>query len=183
LAPQTDREHWRADNSIYREEGPQLLNPEIDQPEEHLAFTLEGKVQTIRTTDKCKNSERVVKLNRDDLVLARRTIIDHFFFQIKGQTSLILSHWEQGKHIDKETFQRDPELCYYDLFSRIEGSAQADKEFALLGRQLYTHFPYIFTSRLNGDLARRIVSEAFMLYKLDWKVSRLQAERDSGSQA
>ena len=42
---QENRAEWQADSESFRAEKPLLLNPELDQPEEHLVFLPEGEIK------------------------------------------------------------------------------------------------------------------------------------------
>ena len=63
------------------DEMPLLLNPEIDEPKDHLKFTSLGNIEGIG--DRGEKSIEIYDLNRDSLIEERKKIIDRFLEQCK----------------------------------------------------------------------------------------------------
>ncbi len=93
-----DKNACWADSPIMAAEKPLLLNPEIDKPELHFVFLPNGKI--IEKTQRGKKTKEICDLNRDDLVIARKTIVDNFLAEIRDDLNEF-----KNKLIDKKTLQ------------------------------------------------------------------------------
>ena len=65
--PQEDRTEWRADSESFKAEKPLLLNPELDNPEEHLVFLPDGDIKEKGKSERGKKTIEICGLDREDL--------------------------------------------------------------------------------------------------------------------
>ncbi len=72
------RTDWSANSTPHLAESPLLLNPEIDDPENFLAFHRDGRIYAIGDNPRGKRTIRVLNLNRTTLVAARKEKIDRY---------------------------------------------------------------------------------------------------------
>lgn len=74
------------------EERPQVLNPFLDDPDQHLVFTRDGKVSG--SSERGRVTIEILNLNRLQLVLARKTTAEEF---VDGDDTLRASLLEAGQ--------------------------------------------------------------------------------------
>jgi uncharacterized protein (TIGR02646 family) len=76
--------HSVADSNYLLNEKALLINPEIDNPYDYFIFKRNGEMESIDPEDRGKATISVCALNRDELILHRKGIIDTFFTDIKS---------------------------------------------------------------------------------------------------
>ncbi len=77
-SPQADRAEWRADSESFKAENSLLLNPELDYPEEHLVFFPDGNIKEKDGSQRGRKTIEICELNREDLEIARKAVVDGF---------------------------------------------------------------------------------------------------------
>jgi uncharacterized protein (TIGR02646 family) len=93
-----------------------LLNPEIDKVEEHLYFSPTGEIKYL--TDKGEKSIEVYDLNRNSLILERRSIIDDIIQEVID----IFSNYQQHSDLlmkffnDKIAYTEENEYSFFRFF-------------------------------------------------------------------
>lgn len=74
-------EYYDISSVVFSNEQAILISPEIDAPEEHFIFKPNGEIKEL--TGRALETIKICDLNRENLVLARRKILDDFFDAIK----------------------------------------------------------------------------------------------------
>ncbi|MEN8218934.1 MAG: hypothetical protein ABFS56_21695 [Pseudomonadota bacterium] len=107
-----DKNACQADSPIMAAEKPLLLNPEIDKPELHFIFLPNGEI--IEKTQRGKKTQEICDLNRDDLVIARKTIVDNFLAEIRYDLNEF-----KNKRIDKKTLRHSLKKIFIRIFKSL----------------------------------------------------------------
>lgn len=116
-------------SNILLAEKPLLLNPEIDNPGNHLIVLPDGLLKNI--TNQGIETIKICNLNRNELVLRRRKKIENFFNSLKA----LYSEYLTGEIKDDE-LKRNIIRLYKHLFSKLKN----DTEFSLVWYMLATKF-------------------------------------------
>lgn len=145
--PQEDRHQWRADSGTFLAEKPLLLNPELDEPEDHLAFYPDGRIYGL--TERGKKTIDMFQLNRNVLLLKRKKWIDKFRFSLKSVLEKMIT-LETGK--DEASIL---ELAFQHLFEELLERKKAESEFALLGRCMVRDFDKFFIEPWGAESKSR----------------------------
>lgn len=151
-----DMEACRVNSEIHIAEKPLLLHPEVDKPEEHLIFLPTGEVNGITT--KGETSVRIYKLNRDELITARKVAIDELF-----RTVIVPLGQFWKKEITKE-------ILFHDLnkeLIKIKVAGNPQNEYSRLGWFLFEEFEIFFIQKLRKDgktESAQILEKAFSLF-------------------
>jgi uncharacterized protein (TIGR02646 family) len=148
-----DKNACQADSAIMAAEKPLLLNPEIDKPESHFIFLPNGEV--IEKTQRGKKTKEICDLNRDDLVIARKAIVDNFLAEIRYDLNEF-----KNKRIDKNTLQHSLKK----IFSKIFQSSYRTKPYSRLAWFMFHKFEIFFVKPLEKK-QQQIVKQAFQLFK------------------
>lgn len=130
--------YCRADGHALRNERPLLLNPELDSPDDHLAFLPNGSV--MYKTPEGEKSIEVYHLKRDELVISRKKMTDTVLEKLKKHLLRYLS-----REIDEDTYR----YAMYDVYEEAASSRQVDKPYSRVATALFedfdgfiaTHFP------------------------------------------
>ena len=77
-------------SKIYRDEKPLILHPEIDEPEKHIIFLPNGSV--IERTKRSQWTIKICNLNREELVLKRKKIIDDYRKGLEDLIDILAKH-------------------------------------------------------------------------------------------
>lgn len=135
-----NRTRLKADSSPLIEEQPLLLNPELDNPENHLKFDLSG--QLIGITPRGEATIKICGLNRDLLYERRRAIINECVEKINK----LAYAFTEGKEIplDGPTFK----TLLKDIFNKIQSRQKSNAEYSFLGRYMFTEFESCLISQL-----------------------------------
>lgn len=131
-------------------ENPLLLNPETDEVENHLIFLPDGTVKGI--TSKGKKTVEILKLNRENLVLARKNKVDVIFGRIEYYTLLFL---ENPSHIN---------ILVKNLVPVFENDILKNQDatcvYSRLHWFMWAKFDLFFTNRLTVEIAKPKLKEA-----------------------
>src|SRR3990172_6324936 len=68
MTHQKDMAQWKPDSSSFLSEKPLLLNPEIDQPDNHLEVNVNGEICKKNESIYAETTIKVCNLNRDELI-------------------------------------------------------------------------------------------------------------------
>lgn len=131
-------------------EKPLLLNPETDEVEKHLIFLPDGTVKGI--TPQGKKTVEILKLNREDLVLARKKKVDDIFGVILRDLVNFLD-----KQIDNKNLLYNLSNTFNDMLNNI---LDVTCEYSRLHYFMWDKFDYFFTNRLTIDDAKQKLKEA-----------------------
>lgn len=133
-----DYEKCRLDNAYLLDEKPLILNPEIDNPSEHLGFNIEnGDLLVKNNSKKAETTIRVVNLNRKQLQFSRKQIVDDFFENItkfyevfeeqKIANSFVLALEVMKKEVKKKAdLQPEFSFVWQYLLENFEDILQAE---------------------------------------------------------
>lgn len=133
-----DRTRLIAKNSPLIDEKPLLLNPEYDEPKDHLTFDKLGEIRGI--TKRGSATIDICKLNRDELYMERQDIVNDFVNEI-----MRLVYAFEIKRIDIEGLR----FFLEGMFDKIVTRTQPEAEYCLWGRFIFKKFEYCILSRIN----------------------------------
>jgi uncharacterized protein (TIGR02646 family) len=184
--PQKHREQWLANSKSFMAEKALLLNPEIDEPENHILFLRNGMVAS--KTRPGKKTIEICGLNREGLISSRKKLIDRFSSDIRSQLQLIYQKMEQEELQTKEEFQGILEKEFGNLFKELLQAQKPENEFSRLGWYMFNNFEEFFIEDLPSNQQRKILKQAFLLFnkgfinenRLNEKIKQ-QVSVDSGS--
>ncbi len=148
-----DRNASRADSSALLGEKPLLLNPEIDNPELHLVFLPNGEIRS--RTEQGQKTKEICDLNRADLVIARKTIVDNFLAEIREDLNDF-----KNQRIDKKTLQHSLKK----IMTRIFKSLSPTQPYSRLGWFMFHKFEVFFVKPLESK-QQQVLKKAFQLFK------------------
>ena len=146
-------------------EEPLLIHPEIENPEIHFSFTLNGEINS--KTEKGRATIHVCRLNRDFLNVARKKKIDEILQSIKNQIITL----ENFPHNPKTEINDLIKLSFTNVFDLLFKSAQPYSEFSLLGKQMIEYFDYFFTDNIETESGKEILKKAYQYFVRDLEKS------------
>ncbi len=135
-----DRERLIPTNPPLKDEMPLLLNPESDEPAEHLEFDSQGQIKGI--TERGDATIEICKLDRDELRTKRQKVVDQFVGEIK----LYLFQARGKKQITEEGLRDLLEEVYNKIVERTKPEA----EYSLWGNFIFKKFEDCILSRINS---------------------------------
>jgi uncharacterized protein (TIGR02646 family) len=150
-------------SKIYRDEKPLIIHPEIDEPEKHIIFLPNGSVKEI--TKRGHWTIKICNLNRVELVLKRKKIIEDLRRQLEDLIDTLVEH-KNSKNA-KELIT----TLLYKLFQRILNNTAPSQVFSRLGVFMFVKFELFFVEPLKDvikdeDLAN-LVKNAYETFKKD----------------
>ncbi len=167
--PHVKRTEWRADFPTLLAEAPLLLNPELDDPEDHITFLPNGIIEVKDGSLQGRETVRICDLNRESLRLRRKRLVDRFRSDVWDQTDLIFQKRKQGKIQTKEEFLDALEVGFRTLFRNIVCAGEPEQEYSRLGWYMDNHFREFFLESLPAGEPREIVNYAFTLCQMEWE--------------
>lgn len=146
--PQLDRKEWLANSNSFLAEKPILLNPEIDEPSEHLEFLPDGRV--IGITERGKYTIEILQLNREQLLNDRSKVISEYEEELNVQLHRVMSLFDEGayRQLKGKGIDGILELAFESVFSELFENTNADKYFAGLNRAIFNNFDHFFDNNL-----------------------------------
>lgn len=150
--PQQYRNEWRADSTTFLAEKPLLLNPEIDDPENSLAFYPDGRIYGLNKRG--RETVKVLGLNRSELLARRKKIIDQFRTSFCKPLEKLIS-------LSKEEIASFLDLAFDYPSKRLLEQTKAEAEFALLGRCMVRDFYKFFMEDLENPKERELLQRAY----------------------
>ncbi|MBI1929970.1 HNH endonuclease [Candidatus Poribacteria bacterium] len=166
--PQEDRAEWRADSESFKAEKPLILNPELDQPEEHLVFLPNGYIKEKDGSERGRKTIEICDLNREDLRIARKDWVDRFSDDIRDQVKIILELQEAGELQTLNRVVYVLELAFGTLFENLMDMKNPEREYSRLGWHMVNDFKRFFVDNLPEGEPREIVTVAFELFRTEW---------------
>jgi len=135
------------------DEKPLLLNPEIDEPKEHLFITKDGKIHG--KTERGTKTIEILGLNREMLIIKRLKVIE----DIRNAINSILVLLIQNK------FETSSIKEYLNLvFDTIKQKSKPEEEYSLVGYYMLNNFDDFFISDLEVDSIKELFRKAFEYY-------------------
>jgi uncharacterized protein (TIGR02646 family) len=147
-----DRTLLIAVNSPLIDEKPLLLNPEYDDPKDHLAFDHLGQILGI--TKEGKATINICKLDRDELYVRRQEVVDDFVNNIKR---LVYGLGIRKINIEGFRFLLEGE------FNEILKRAKPGAEYSLWGRFIFKNFKFCILDRID-PVFHDVIREMFDQY-------------------
>jgi len=126
-------EHFNIDY-LNKIEKPLLLNPEVDEVEKHFLFLPNGLILPL--TDKATKTINILKLNRSNLVISRKKIVDDVF----------------SEFIDKFTVANDENellVLIKDRLRELEKLHNRDRKYSRLGYFIFYLFGEFIIKRFE----------------------------------
>ncbi len=148
-------------SSSLSEEEALLLHPGFDNPEKHFAFLSDGRVKGF--TDRGNECIQVLGLNRKQLVLERKKIVDSMVRDIKR---ILVGIPEYGNGYFENEFER--------YFCRLLKLQEPTNAYSRLGWFIYNNFDHFIVRDIEGDSLKRLVREAFNYF--EWKYKKQGAK-------
>ncbi|GAB2589204.1 HNH endonuclease [Spirosoma areae] len=143
----------RADKITLLNEHPLLLNPEIDDPDQHLTFLRDGTVEA-KTANGTKSIE-LYFLQRDELIKNRKTMTDDVLEKLKKHLLKYLK-----REIDEETYR----YSMQDVYEEAALNRQTDKAYSRVANALFDDFENFVVSQFpTGQQA--FIRQSFQLYQ------------------
>ncbi len=145
-SPQQDRKEWRADSRTFLAENPLFLNPEIDEPSEHLAYYADGRVYGL--TERGKATIQVLGLNRNDLLQKRQDLIHRYAQGFNNAITVM-------KQLKNDAFNAENQvvikLLLGQTIEQIRANTTEESEFAGLHRFILENLGDFFVQTLEDD--------------------------------
>ena len=143
----------RADREILRSEHPLLLNPELDDPHEHLIFLPNGIVDA-KTVHGSKSIE-LYFLGRDELIKNRKNMTDDVLEKLKKHLLKYLK-----REIDEETYR----YSMQDVYEEAALNRQTDKAYSRVANALFDDFENFVVSQFPAG-QQVFIKQSFQLYQ------------------
>ncbi len=124
---------------VFSNEQAILINPEIDIPEEHFIFMPNGEIKEL--TDRGHETIMICDLNREDLVLARRKVLDDFFDNIKSALKEYIS-----EDIDENTLKGILENKFLELYRKQSRHSEYSRVWFFLKEKFHIFTNYYINS-------------------------------------
>ncbi len=154
-------EKCRADCPDFLAETPLLIHPEIDNPKVYFTFDGNGVIRAKSNSEKAAQTIKIIQLDRSELNLNRKKIIDDFTFAIEEQTNCFFE-WLDENDFDEK---RLPGF-YFTIFKRLIAAQYETEEYTLL-IQLFERFDEFFSIPLGEKYSneyKALIQYAFNLF-------------------
>jgi len=163
--PQIDRAQWKADSDSFMDEQPLLLNPELDDCEEHFDFLSDGTI--CAKTDQGGATVEICGLDRESLNIDRKKRIDGFKNGIRDQVDILCQKKEQnsGALSSRKFFIDALELAFKTILKKLMNSEAPDREYSCLGRHMIEKFQEFFVEDLPSEEQRQMVTAALKYFE------------------
>ena len=143
----------RADRAILLAERPLLLNPELDNPDEHLMFLPNGTIEA--KTEKGVKSIELYFLERDQLITDRKRMTDDVVEKLKKHLLKYLK-----REINEETYR----YSIQDVYEEAALDRQADKAYSRVANALFDDFE-MFVVKQFPTSQQPYIRQSFELYQ------------------
>jgi uncharacterized protein (TIGR02646 family) len=163
--PQDNRSEWRADSASLMAEKPLLLNPESDDPADHLVFLPDGSIAEKDGSVRGKETIEICDLNRRPLILARRAVIEKYRYEISHQMDILIHLLEKERVKTKGDFFKVLALRFDPVLKKIMDSCSPGNEYSSLGCSMKNEFRRFFVDDLPSDKRKKILIRAFEEFK------------------
>ncbi len=148
-----NRVRSKADSAELLAEKPYLLNPEIDNPVEHLTFDSDNQIKG--KTPRGTKTIEICKLDRDLLFIQRQKVRDDLLSDIKIAIEGVLTEKYNSK-----AFQ----FTLKTIFDKLSKRTLISAEYSLWGKYCYDNFEQCFIQNLKTPFQEGI-RLAFQAYQ------------------
>ncbi len=145
-----DKTRCKSDREPLKSEGALLINPEIENPGEHLIFLPSGKIEGV--TRKGKTTIETCRLHRDPLVIARKKLIEQFMRRFMRYVS---DFYQDRIGMETLNYNIKRDLC--ELMDIIVENLQ----YSALARSMVRHFESFFIRRFSRRKDRDLLKKAY----------------------
>lgn len=146
--PQFDKNEWNAKSQSFIHEQAQLLNPEIDNPEEHLSFLIDGRITGL--TEKGQITIQVLQLNREYLLARRIQIINNLMTKINQTLDSSLEFIAKDNTVSPSFFK----LVFNPIFNDLKEQSNPQTEYSAFNLFLYQNFENAIINQIE-DASKR----------------------------
>lgn len=155
-APQRNRSEWHADSESLLAEKPLLLNPELDEPGDHLIFLPDGTVVEKDGSQKGKITIEICDLNRESLVAWRKELVERYRAEIMRGLMLI-RQLDEKELASKSSFLNNLVTIFDPIFSRLKEAGDPSNEYSRLGWTMFNYFHHFFIDPIPEGEAKRFL--------------------------
>ena len=161
-----------ADSPSLQNEKPFLLHPEIDEPAEYLEFNCDGEIYPKDENPRGTETINTCYLDRDELTIPRKKQVARIFEMLKRQALKILSKADCREggvdimdYVDKNSEMID--LAFSLVFEELIALQDAKISYAytLLAKNMYEDFDGFFVHRLENNILKILIKNAFNNFK------------------
>ncbi len=124
---------WLPRSATMLGEKPLVLNPEVDDPTQHLLFKADGVIAAKNNSPRGVATINICHLNREELRTERKKMVDWFRKLLKQQTLLLWSKIQRGRFRNRAEFDDLLEVTFKTIIFRIHSSQEANRPFSRLG--------------------------------------------------
>lgn len=149
-----DRERLIPTKPPLKNEMPLLLNPQSDEPAEHLEFDSLGQIKGI--TERGDATVEICKLDRDELYKERQEVVNQFVSEIK-----YLVYALEIKRINLKGLR----FLLGGVFDKIAMRTKPEAEYSLWGNFIFKKFEDCILSRINSAF-HGTIRETFEEYSI-----------------
>jgi len=138
----------RCNNAELLSEKPLLINPEIDNPEDHFYFLPNGDIKSLSEIGKA--TIRICELDREDLCRARKKLVNKFYKNIRTKVTAHLSG-----EVDLSNFERNIKDILTEIYKRTE----PENDYSRLSHFMIKKFKYFFLKKsdFNDDTKGKLL--------------------------
>jgi len=154
---------WKPDSPSFLSEKPLILNPEIDQPDNHLEVNVHGEICKKNESIYAETTIKVCNLNRDELIKKRKAIIDDLRERLYEETVLITHDMDSGQ-LTKDIFHDKIRKRFEPKFLSLRAKMNPKEEYFLLRKCISKQFESFFINTLPDGPHKKILNQAFKLY-------------------
>jgi len=142
LKPDGNLNKKECESIALKPETPLLLNPEIDKPEEHFYFKRNGKIKSI--SKRGKATIEICQLNREDLCVDRKKLVDSFNAEIITE---VADYLDDKTELDFQNFNRN----LNNILTKIYKKAEPENDYSRFGYFMFIRFEYFFIKKSKFD--------------------------------
>lgn len=162
--PPTNQKDWELHSTPMTGEQPLLLNPEVDDPSDHLCFFPDGQIHSKNKSLRGAKTIDVCKLDRQELTIERKKLIDKFRDDLRDQAFLLLDQRKQGHHKTPEEFKVAMQLGFEIFVKKIKNAEQTNQPFSLLGKLVNQETDLFLLAGIPAGNPRNIVRKALQRF-------------------
>ncbi|MDJ0835780.1 MAG: TIGR02646 family protein [Acidobacteriota bacterium] len=157
----------RADAASMRAEQPLLLNPELDDPDEHLHFEPSGRIMARNGDIRGKVTIEVIDLNRPILIKLRAAVARNLVDRFREQLLMIIEEYADLNAFFKDYFQspqkivRDFRLLFSTLFREAFMDLSPSLSFCAFRKALADNFEAYVIEVLENEYERILLGLAW----------------------
>jgi len=155
--PNINSENWKANSLELLSEEPFLLNPEIDDIEQHIEFNCNGEIK-----GKTVRGEKTIEIcGLQRLKTNRKTLIDDIFQKLENQIDWLYEYVNKNKIevVGIELIK----LTFKEIFENIEKNKNPEFEFSGMYKDFYNKFDEFCkqTEKIKNQNTKHFIINSF----------------------